>query len=189
MGALVALLFALTGCGGVDGTNQGGYITGNGQVSTYVDADRGDAVELSGELLDGSTFDPASIAGKVAVVNVWASWCGPCRVEAPQLQQAHEKLGDDVAFLGIDIRETSQATAQAFERQYGVTYPSLYSTDSKVLLNFPRNRAPGSTPVTYVLDTKGRVAAMIRGKIPSTLTLTETVECVQDPSAQGCSNG
>jgi len=179
------LVLLLAGCG-MSGTNEGGFISGDGQVSSYPEAARGDQVQLAGDLLDGSAFDPASIAGKVTVVNVWGSWCSHCMIEAPFLQEAHEKLGDQVPFLGIDIRDTSAASAQAFEKSYGITYPSLYSYDSKVLLSFPRNRAPGSTPVTYVLDTKGRVAAMIRGQVPSALTLTETVQCVQNPSGQGC---
>jgi len=182
---VLPLIAVLAGCG-MNGTNDGGYITGDGRVVSYPVSDRGAQVRLEGDLLDGTTFDPASTAGKVTVVNVWGAWCGECLREAAFIQQAHEKLGDDVAFVGIDVRDPSAQTAQAFEREHGITYPSIFSTDGKALLGFPSGKVPGSTPSTLVLDTKGRVAAVIRGAVPSTLTLTETVGCVQDPSGQGC---
>jgi thiol-disulfide isomerase/thioredoxin len=187
LASLLLLLPLLAACGGLSGTNDGGYISGNGQVVQYAAGQRGEAVKLSGTLLDGTTFDPASIAGKVTVVNIWGAWCGECIKEAPLVQGAHQKLGDGVAFLGIDIRETSEATAQAFERSHQITYPSIYTPDGSALSGFPRNKVPGQVPATLVLDKQGRVAAVIRGAVPSELTLTEVVGCVQDPSGQGCS--
>jgi thiol-disulfide isomerase/thioredoxin len=182
---VLPLVAVLAGCG-LNGTNDGGYITGDGRVVSYAVDDRGAPVKLAGDLLDGTAFDPSSVDGKVTVVNVWGAWCGACLSEAAFIQEAHEKLGDDVAFLGIDVRDPSAQTAQAFEREHGITYPSIFSTDGAALLGFPRGKVPGSTPSTLVLDTQGRVAAVIRGEVPSTLTLTETVQCVQDPSGQGC---
>jgi thiol-disulfide isomerase/thioredoxin len=184
---LLLLLPLLAACGGLSGTNDGGYISGNGQVVQYAADQRGEAVTFSGKLLDGTTFDPASVAGKVTVVNIWGAWCGECISEAPLVQSAHEKLGDAVAFLGVDIRDTSVATPQAFERSHQITYPSIYSTDGSALNAVPHSKLPGTVPATLVLDTSGRVAAVIRGAVPSELTLTEVVGCVQDPSGQGCS--
>lgn len=183
---LVLLLPLLAACGGLSGTNDGGYISGNGQVVQYAADQRGDAVTFSGTLLDGTRFDPASVAGKVTVVNIWGAWCGECLKEAPLVQSAHEKLGDAVAFLGIDIRDTSEATSLAFERSHQITYPSIYSTDGSALKAVPHSTLPGTVPATLVLDQQGRVAAVIRGAVPSELTLTEVVGCVQHPGAQGC---
>lgn len=185
--ALVAVVLApLVAACGLNGTNAGGYISGDGRVVSYDAAHRGAPVKVAGTLLDGTAFDPASIAGKVTVVNVWGAWCGACHTEAGYVEAAHEKLGDDVAFLGIDIRDSSAATAQAFERSYQITFPSLFSNDGDALLAFPRDKTPGTIPATMVLDARGRVAAVIRGEVPSTLTLVETVQCVQDPSGTGC---
>jgi thiol-disulfide isomerase/thioredoxin len=186
LACLVLLLPLLAACGGLSGTNDGGYISGNGQVVQYTADQRGEAVSFSGTLLDGTAFDPASVAGKVTVVNIWGAWCGECIKEAPLVQGAHEKLGEAVAFLGVDIRDTSAATSLAFERSHRITYPSIYSTDGSALNAVPRAKLPGTVPATLVLDKQGRVAAVIRGAVPSELTLTEVVGCVQDPSGQGC---
>lgn len=186
LACLFLLLPLLAACGGLSGTNDGSYISGNGQVVQYTPDQRGEAVSFAGTLLDGTAFDPASVAGKVTVVNIWGAWCGECIKEAPLMQSAHEKLGDAVAFLGVDIRDTSPATSLAFERSHRITYPSLYSSDGSVLNAVPRGKLPGTVPATLVLDTQGRVAAVIRGAVPSELTLTEVVGCVRDPSAQGC---
>ena len=182
---LAALALGLSACG-MNGTNQGSYITGNSQVEPVAVADRGEPIELSGTTLEGKPYDLATDRGKPVVINTWWSGCGPCNKEAPMLQQASEKLGDTATVVGINIRDSSAANGLAFERKYGATYPSLYSPDGKAVLAFPPRFAPRSVPATAILDSKGRVAAMIRGVIPSALTLTETVQCVIDPQAQGC---
>jgi thiol-disulfide isomerase/thioredoxin len=182
----LAVLAPLVAACGLNGTNSGGYISGDGRVVSYHEADRGEPVKIAGTLLDGKAFDPATTAGKVTVVNVWGAWCGECQTEAGYIQGAHEQLGDDVAFLGIDIRDSSAATAQAFERANDITYPSLFSTDGSALEAFPRAKTPGTVPATMVLDTDGRVAAVIRGAVPSRLTLVETVQCVQNPDGEHC---
>jgi thiol-disulfide isomerase/thioredoxin len=179
------LVAVLAGCG-LNGTNSGGYIVGNSQVEPVAVADRGKPIELSGTTLDGKPYDIASDRGKPVVINTWWSGCGPCNTEAPMLQSAAEKLGSTAAVVGINIRDSSAANGLAFERKYGATYPSLYSPDGKAVLAFPAQFAPRSVPATAILDSQGRVAAMIRGVIPSTLTLTETVQCVIDPKGQGC---
>jgi thiol-disulfide isomerase/thioredoxin len=183
--ALAAVAPLVVACG-LTGTNSGGYITGNSQVQGVPSAKRDAPVELTGTTLEGKPFDLASDRGKVVVVNTWWSGCGPCNSEMPMLQQASKELGSSVAFVGINIRDTSAANGLAFQRQHGVTYPSVYSPDGKAVLAFPPAYSPRTIPATAVLDTQGRVAAVIRGAIPSKLTLTETVQCVEHPSGQGC---
>lgn len=184
--AVLAPLLALLAACGMSGTSTGGYLVGDGQVQAVAAADRGKPVDLSGTTLDGKQLSLASDRGKVVVVNTWWSGCGPCNTEMPMLQQASAALGDSATFVGINIRDTSAANGLAFQRQHGVTYPSLYSPDGKAVLAFPAKYSPRTIPATAVLDTQGRVAAIIRGSIPSKLTLTETVQCVIDPSGQGC---
>ena len=67
----------------------------------------------------------AQLEGTPVLVNVWGSWCGPCREEAPHLAAAHERYGDRVQFLGVDILDTREG-AREFMREFGWTYPSVY---------------------------------------------------------------
>lgn len=176
----VALMILLgsgaTACGG----DQGGGMTVDGAPLEIADpSDRGAAVELTGTTLQGETFDLAAARGRVTVVNVWGSWCGDCVREAGYLRDAHAKLGDAVPFVGIDVKDTSRSSAIAFERGNRITYPSIYSPDGRAVLAFAGVLAPRTTPATLVLDTSGRVAAVIPGTIPSTLTLVEVVRDIQ----------
>lgn len=119
---------------------------------------------LKGTTLDGEQADIARMRGQVVVINIWGSWCAPCRKEAPELVKLHketEPLG--VRFLGIDIRDNKSA-AKAFERTYGIAYPSIYDPDGRTVTGF-KQLAPRAVPTTYVLDKKGRVAALSIGPL------------------------
>ena len=106
-------------------------------------------------------------AGKVLVVNFWYAGCPPCRVEAPALQQLSQKYAaQGVAFLGVNLYDSAQ-TAESFEKEKGVTYPSVLDRDTgSVLLAFSKTVPPKATPTTLVVDKEGRVAARILGAIP-----------------------
>lgn len=184
--AAAAVLVPLLAACGPAGTNDGGYIGGDGHVQAVPVAKRGNPVDLSGTTLDGKPIDLATDRGHVVVVNTWWSGCGPCNTEMPMLQQAATQLSGTATFVGINIRDTSAANGLAFQRDHGVTYPSIYSPDGRAVLAFPPAYAPRAIPATAVLDTQGRVAAIIRGAIPSKITLTETVQCVADPSRPKC---
>jgi len=67
----------------------------------------------------------AQLEGTPVLVNVWGSWCGPCRQEAPRLAAAHQRYGDRVQFLGVDILDAREG-ARDFIREFGWTYPSVY---------------------------------------------------------------
>lgn len=170
----------LVGCSGVSGTGDKGYISGTGVPVEVPAADRGKPVELTGEDLDGNQVDLADLRGTPVVVNVWASWCGPCIVEQPDLNEAAAELGDRVAFLGLNIREASPGDAAAFTRNLEVDYPSIYSPDGSALLPFAGTLTPRSIPSTVVLDAEGRIAASVQGRIPTTQTLVSLVDEVLD---------
>ena len=91
------------------------------------------------------------------------------------LQAAYEELGDTVAFVGLNTRDASAAQGLAFERHYGVEYPSVYSPDGAAVLALKGSLAPRAIPATAILDNEGRVAALIRGEIPSARTLDELI--------------
>jgi thiol-disulfide isomerase/thioredoxin len=73
----------------------------------------------------------AGLKGKVVVVNIWASWCGPCIQEAPGLAQLSTRYGDSVQFVGVDIGDQT-APARAFIRRFGWTYPSVADPQKEI---------------------------------------------------------
>jgi cytochrome c biogenesis protein CcmG/thiol:disulfide interchange protein DsbE len=103
-------------------------------------------------LTGGPPVNPAHFGGRPMVINLWATWCGPCRDEMPVLQDGHQRFGDQVSFVGVDTRDSPQAAA-AFLEDIGVTYPQLVDVDGQLLASLG---IPG-LPVTVVLDTDGRV--------------------------------
>lgn len=177
IGALVSGLAACTGSGG---SAAGGGSAVNGDPGTAVDprvlliaaADRKAGPQLSGTLLDGTRFDLSAWAGKPVVVNVWGSWCGPCKDEQPGLVSAAARLTPmGVEFLGLDQKDTP-ANAQAHNRHFGVTYPSLSDTSGQQLLSFRGLIPPAAVPSTVVLDTQHRVAAVKIGRTTATTVVT-----------------
>ncbi|MDN4598177.1 TlpA disulfide reductase family protein [Leifsonia virtsii] len=143
------------------------YIAGDGTVSEYADANRGEPVSFTGTLQDGTKVSSSDYAGKVLVVNFWYAGCPPCRVEAPDLESLSQKYAaQGVDFLGVNLYDSAQ-TAESFEKDKGVTYPSVLDRDTgSVLLAFSKTVPPKATPTTLVVDKKGRVAARILGAIP-----------------------
>lgn len=164
----VALCGLLAGCAGTNAAGSGPdggdnrFISGDGNITEYRPAGRKSLQNVTGERLDGTAFKLSDLKGKVVVVNFWASWCAPCRGEAPSLEQVHtENKGKGVEFIGVNFKD-SKANAQAFERKFKVTYPSLFDADGQVTLAF-REVPPSAIPSTLVLDRQGRVAARIIG--------------------------
>jgi peroxiredoxin len=117
------------------------------------------AQAVSGELLDGGTYDLSAERGKVVVVNFWGSWCSPCRAEADDLENTYQATKSrNVTFLGVNWRD-DRDSARQFERGR-VTYPSLFDPDGKVAVKFQITQA--NTPSTLILDRQGRIAVMLR---------------------------
>lgn len=110
--------------------------------------------------------DPVSLEdlrGEIVVLNFWASWCGPCRAEQPDLNEEYAALGDDVVFLGVNIQDT-EANALAHVREFDVPYPSLFDPSSAFAARFG-GVGPGAIPTTIVLDRDGRIAVQLFGTI------------------------
>ncbi|WP_404957739.1 TlpA family protein disulfide reductase [Streptomyces sp. 147326] len=163
----VAGVMALTSCSGSDGgktTSTGGnYVTGATGITTAAKGERTEAPKLDGETVDGKTLDTTTLKGKVVVLNVWGSWCPPCRAEAPAFAKVSKELADagkDVAFVGINTRDLSAQNAVSFEETFGITYPSLYDPAGKLILRFPKGTLnPNAIPSTIILDREGKIAA------------------------------
>ncbi|MGC4910653.1 TlpA family protein disulfide reductase [Streptomyces cyaneofuscatus] len=160
----VAGALTLTACG--DGnTAQGGgntnFVTGKGGISRVAKEERPDAPKLQGESLDGKPLDLADYKGRVVVLNVWGSWCGPCRLEAKYFAKVSEETADQgVQFIGINTRDAQKDPAINFEKDYGVTYPSFFDPIGKLILRFPKGTVnPKAIPSTVVVDREGKIAA------------------------------
>jgi thiol-disulfide isomerase/thioredoxin len=172
---LVALVLA--GCSGSGSSGGSGtsYVAGDGTVTIVKAGERQQPVNLSGVTLDGARVDLATYRGHPVVVNVWGSWCGPCRKEAPALQQAYTQLrSSGVTFIGIDTRDDDPAQARAFESGFGITYPSIVDDGGAVLLSLRGVVAPSAVPTTLIIDEQGRVAARVSGAV-DTATLVGLV--------------
>ena len=160
--------------------DQKGYVAGDGVVQQLKPEERTTTVRLDGTTLDGRPWSTAVDAkDKVAVVNVWGSWCAPCVEETPHLQQVWSSVsaaGKPVAFVGIDIKEGAE-TAAAFMRANGVTYPSLSDSASGGQPMLALEGKASATPSTLVLDREGRIAARVLGPTTAS-TLSALVDDV-----------
>jgi DsbE subfamily thiol:disulfide oxidoreductase len=167
--AAAALLLAVTGCAGNQGsqpqTGDTRFVAGDGKITLFEAADRKVAPAVEGETLAGDTAALAAHKGKVVVLNFWASWCAPCRAEAPVLKDIAAKTkADGVEFLGIDFKDR-KAEALAFERSQGTGYPSIFDQPGKVALSFQGTVPPAAIPSTLIIDRQGRIAARALGAV------------------------
>ncbi len=156
-----------------------GFVTSEGTASRVPIQERVSAPDISGATLDGGEMTLSQFDGQVIVVNVWASWCGPCRAEAQALREvANETERDGVQFVGLNTRD-NDAAAQAYERGFDIQYPSWVDRDGQLQLAFRDSLPPSEIPSTVVIDREGRVAARVLGPT-SYSQLKELVAYVSD---------
>jgi peroxiredoxin len=155
-----------TGASAVD-VNNGGefrFVQGTAAGEVIPAGQRASAPKFSGTLLDGADFSSTDLAGDVAVLNFWGSWCAPCRVESPEFQQVYTEVADQgVQFLGLNVKDQEQF-ADAFVASKGITFPSLFDPRGQVALAF-RDYPADAIPSTIVLDRESRVAAVYTGEV------------------------
>jgi thiol-disulfide isomerase/thioredoxin len=171
---LLLATFLLTSCGGGSSIAEESFIEGTGAITFIKPDDRKAAPELSGMTLSGKTFifNP----GAVAVVNVWASWCSPCRAEIPILIELAQQY-PDVQFLGILTRD-NPVNAEAFARRLAIPYPTFI--DDSLLIGFKGSLPANAIPSTVLLDKSGNVAARISGEV----TLTSLSKLMRNLNAE-----
>ncbi|MFE5143136.1 TlpA family protein disulfide reductase [Streptomyces fagopyri] len=161
-GAAAMLVLSACGSGGTSGgSGDTNFVAGKDGISTVAKGSRVDAPDLSGATVDGRKLDVADYKGKIVVLNVWGSWCPPCRAEAPNfVKVAKDTEAKGVQFVGINTRDSEVSLARAFEKEFGVTYPSLYDPTGKLMLRFKKGTLnPQTIPSTLVIDRDGKVAA------------------------------
>lgn len=167
MKRLLVLVFAavlLAGCStGDDAVVQGSdyqFVSPGGKTKIFYNGkDRKQLPDLQGEALmqQGKQLKLSDFAGKVTVINIWGSWCGPCRAESPDLQRVFATGKAQV--FGIDVRDPQRQSAQDFVRSNGIKYPSIYDPPGRSLLRL-RNYPAATVPSTIVVDKHRRVAAV-----------------------------
>lgn len=157
-GALV-----LAGCGKSETGSSSGdtkFVRGTGQVTKVSAGKRQAAPDISGKTVGGGKLKLSDFRGKIVVLNVWGSWCSPCRAEAPNLAKvAKDTKGKGVQFVGINTRDLDKANAKSFENHFDIHYPSFYDPSGRQILRFPKNSlSPQAIPTTLILDRHGRIA-------------------------------
>jgi cytochrome c biogenesis protein CcmG/thiol:disulfide interchange protein DsbE len=120
-----------------------------------------DATRLLPRLEGRGNASLASFRGKVVVLNFWASWCAPCQVEAPLLEQAQSQLErHDGTVLGVTYLDASP-DSRAFVRRYHLTYPNLRDDDGL----FAHSYGTDQLPESFIVNRQGRILAISRGEI------------------------
>jgi cytochrome c biogenesis protein CcmG/thiol:disulfide interchange protein DsbE len=178
--ALVLALALLAGCG-TEGDNGTGNPDSNLSESEATAPLEGAPTALAkirsqaSQLLDGGTdaFEARleQLRGTPVVVNKWASWCGPCRLEFPHFQSVAEKRGGEIAFLGVDANDSDDA-ARTFLEQLPLPYPSYTDPSSEIaeLIEAPRN-----FPSTAFYDRAGELVYTFQGVYSSEEQLASDV--------------
>jgi thiol-disulfide isomerase/thioredoxin len=169
--AAAAASLALTACAGgtiaqsTPASNGQSFVSGASGTTVFRSSGPMRAPPVTGTTLTGARLSLARFRGHVLVMNFWGSWCTPCRAEAPALASlatAFRPAG--VAFLGVDIRDTP-ASAEAFLRDFKITYPSLNDPGGLIALDFRNTVPPAGIPTTLVISRSGRIAARVIGEV------------------------
>lgn len=165
----LAVLVVLAGCSANEASDAASVseyeFDGATATATVIEEGRrAPAPAFSGELMDGTRFESSALAGDVAVINFWGSWCAPCRIETPAFQAVYADVADGgVQFLGVDVKDQRELGA-SFLSEVGVEYPSLFDPRGEVALAF-RGFPANVVPSTILLDREGRVAAVYAGEV------------------------
>lgn len=154
---------------------------GGGRASLIAPARRRALPHLAGESLipPPETIDVRRLRGRPAFLDVWASWCVPCREEAPTLARLARRYSGRIGFLGIDIGD-DRGDARAFVRRYRIGYPSIFDPKARLATKL---RAFG-LPTAYLVDARGRIAAVLVGRQPER-KLTRLLEALAGEADAG----
>ena len=171
----LAAAAVLAGCSGGTGSSNGaqtGFVNVETGISQISAADRQAMPALSGTTLQGKSLS-VSYTGHVTVVNVWGSWCTPCREEAPDFAEAYQKYASKgVEFVGINSRDDN-AAALSYDSEFGIKYSSLQDPNETLVLALKQIIPATSVPSTVIVDSSGKVAVRALGGITEPELLQE----------------
>ena len=129
---------------------------------------------------DGNEVSLASFFGKPIILNFWASWCGPCKSEMPDIQKFYEQYGEDIHFLIVNCTDGSRETvdtAKAFIENAGYTFPVYFDTTSMGAYTY----GASSIPLTYFIDANGELVAYYMGAMSEDI-LRQGVDMIHTPA-------
>ena len=127
--------------------------------------------------MDGNEMTLASFFGKPIVLNFWASWCGPCKMEMPDIQKFYEEYGEDIHFLLVSV-DDSLDTAKAFIAENGYTFPVYFDASSMGAYTY----GASSIPLTFFIDAEGNLTAYYMGAMSEGI-LQQGVDMIYTPEA------
>ncbi|MDX3521121.1 TlpA disulfide reductase family protein [Streptomyces scabiei] len=169
LAALCALVVALSGCSTSEPLELGTDSAQSGRFQPFKRvpvAERADAPAFSGRTVDGKPVRLSDYRGEIVVVNAWATSCGPCRAEAPALERTYRTFKDrGVQVMGIST-DIERRNARAFQREFGLSYPSLHDPEGRQFLDLPRGTVnPQLLPFTLFVDRAGRIAGAVQARL------------------------
>lgn len=126
---------------------------------------------------DGNPVSLSDFFGRPIVLNFWASWCGPCKMELPDFQKIYDAQGDDVQFLIVNLTDGSRETvetASAYLKEQGYTFPAYFDTQFSAAIAYNVN----AIPCTYYIDARGCAIARSTGAIDAQ-TLQKGIDLIQ----------
>lgn len=184
---LLCTALALAGCGGDDNAPQKTLAEVTPDM-TGADPRLVRLVDQAGELLPGEeqAFNARlkELRGLPIVANKWASWCHPCVAESPAFQETAKKLGNRVAFLGVDVFDDADG-AKEFLTKHPMPYPSYVDKNTEISKQFPPAQSP---PVTNFYDVDGRLVHTEAGEITTAARLQELIDRYIGPIPTGPSS-
>lgn len=163
----LTLLVACTGKDAVDQSAGGEYrfVSATHLGSVIAEQNRKPAGAVDATLMSGAPFTLAADKGQVVVLNFWASWCGPCKTETPQLDSLYRQVhSQGVDVVGVDVKEVSRAEATAFITDNNISYPMIWDEPDKTALELGHVSVQG-LPFTVLIDKQQRVAAVYVGPV------------------------
>ena len=180
---LLIISLLITSCAtpvsNISSDSESGFVSGDGTSVFLNKVERKPAPELKNVEFLSSEIDLNSLKNKVVLINVWGSWCSPCRKEAPELEELYLKnKTNNVEFIGINIRD-SKISANRFIENFTITYPNIFDRDGKLLLGYKDSLPANAIPSTILIDKNGLVAARQLGPIDKSLIqgfISELVE-------------